>query len=170
MAPLHEYHPIVSEIMTILTQGAYWHEVWEHEPVTTSEEAAKVRHGYSLSQGAKAIIVKFEKAQGADGKQFAMLVLPGDAKIDNRKVKQLLGLGKFSFANPEELTRVTRGVERGGVPPWGNLFALDVYADTSLSQHEKIIFNAGDRRFSIAMNYRDYVTLVQPTVVDITAS
>ncbi|MEI6326611.1 MAG: YbaK/EbsC family protein [Candidatus Roizmanbacteria bacterium] len=170
MDTYHPYHPVVSTIITLLKGGGYWFETWEHEPVTTSEEAAKVRHGYSLSQGAKAIIVKSEKPHQDTNSHFVMLVLPGDAKIDSKKVKKSLGLGKFSFASSVDLAHVTNGVESGGVPPWGSLFSLTVYVDGTLSQHEKIIFNAGDRRFSIAMKYRDYMTLVQPLIADIRVS
>lgn len=164
------YHPVVSQILQIITDNVVWYETFEHEPVVTSEDAAKVRTGYTLSQGAKAIIVKVDSRQSSVDSQFVMLVLPGDKKIDNKKVKALLGVKSYSFANPEELAKVTGGVERGGVPPWGNLFDMTVYADHALCDHEKIIFNAGDRRYSIAMQCRDYVSLVQPHMSDITVS
>ena len=60
-----------------------------------------------------------------------------------------------------------RGVEPGGVPPFGNLFALRVIADPTLFENEKIIFNAGDRGFSVAMRSEDYRRLVNPEVVEI---
>ena len=41
------------------------------------------------------------------------------------------------------------------------------YVDKLLLENEKIIFNAGDRRFSVAMKAKDYQELVHPQVVDI---
>lgn len=163
---MRDYHPVVSQILQILTDNGVWHETFEHEPVVTSEDAAKVRTGYTLSQGAKAIIVKVDSRQSSVDSQFVMLVLPGDKKIDNKKVKALLGVKSYSFANPEELARVTGGVERGGVPPWGNLFGMTVYADHTLFDHEKIIFNAGDRRFSVAMRSADYLHFINPKICE----
>jgi prolyl-tRNA editing enzyme YbaK/EbsC (Cys-tRNA(Pro) deacylase) len=98
----------------------------------------------------------------ASEKSYVMLVLPGDRKLDNKKVKDILGTKSYSFADPDELARVTSGVERGGVPPWGHLFGIPVYVDQSLFEHEKIIFNAGDRKFSVAMKSEDYRIIVNP--------
>ena len=63
---------------------------------------------------------------------------------------------------------MTKGVLPGGVPPFGNLFDLEVIVDPKLLENEKIIFNAGDRCFSIAMKSKDYTTLISPTIVNIT--
>ena len=39
------YHPVVEKIKDLLTQRGAWFETFEHAPVRTSEEAAKVRTG-----------------------------------------------------------------------------------------------------------------------------
>lgn len=51
------------------------------------------------------------------------------------------------------------------MPPFGSLFGLTVYADPSLFENDKLVFNAGDRRFSAAIKAEDYRTLVNPEVV-----
>ena len=157
------YHPVDNQILQLIKTNNFWHETFEHEPVLTSEEAAKVRTGYTLEQGAKALIVKIDESKDT----FVMFVLPGDLKLDSKKIRQNLGIKKFRFATEEELGQVTNGVERGGVPPFGNLFNLKTYAHKRLFEIEKIIFNAGDRRFSIAMNSKDYLTIVKPEIVKI---
>jgi prolyl-tRNA editing enzyme YbaK/EbsC (Cys-tRNA(Pro) deacylase) len=118
------YHPVVRQITDLLLKHNCWFETFEHEPVLTSEEAVKVRTGYSLSQGAKAI----------------------------------------RFATVGEVASLTNGVQAGGVPPFGNLFSLEVLADPKLFENEKIIFNAGDRRFSVAMKSKDFKNLVNPKI------
>lgn len=70
-------------------------------------------------------------------------------------------------ATEEEVKKITGGVEPGGVPPFGNIFGLEVYADLHLLQQKKIVFNAGDRSVSVAMAARDYRRLVRPQVVRI---
>ena len=52
-------------------------------------------------------------------------------------------------------------------PPFGNLFDLGVFADEGIFVNEKVIFNEGDRRVSIAMYSKDYRQLVGPTVVSL---
>lgn len=156
---------MVTKIVDLLKNGGYWFETFEHEPVRTSEEAGRVRTGYSQAQGAKAMIVRVKKS-GTD-KSFAMLVLPGDKRFDFDKVKQLFGARDIRFATEEEVVNITDGVLPGGVPPFGNLFGLPVVADPLLFENEKIVFNAGDRSFSVAMKSADYQKIVGPRVVEI---
>jgi Ala-tRNA(Pro) deacylase len=155
-----EYHPVVGKITELLTHEDCWFETFEHEPVRTSEEAAAVRTGYTIDQGAKALIVRAKHP--AHGKQFVMFVLPGSARFDSAKVKSLFGFTDLRFATEAEVAEITSGVLPGGVPPLGTLFGLPVYADTTLLTNERIIFNAGDRRFSVAMQVVDYLRLVAP--------
>lgn len=159
------YHPLVNTIVELLKKDNFWFETFEHEDVRTSEDAAKVRTGYTLNQGAKAIIIRVKKIDGE--KIFVMLVLPGDKRFDNEKVKKVLHAKDIRFATEDEVVKVTNGVLPGGVPPFGNLFQLEVYADPTLFINEKIVFNAGDRGFSIAMKSKDYKTLVHPTINEI---
>lgn len=158
------YHPSVNKILQLIKDNNFWHETFEHEPVVTSEDAAKLRHGYKLEQGAKAIIAKVE---AKENDLFVMFVLPGNLRLDSSKIRKNTGIRKFRFATEEELLKVTNGVERGGVPPFGNIFHLKVYVDKRIFELEKIIFNAGDRSFSIAMKSEDYKKIVNPEIVDI---
>lgn len=163
-----EYHPITKVITDLLTKEQCWFETFEHEPVRTSEEAAKVRTGYTLEQGAKAIIIRVKKTGGE--KYFVMLVLPADSRFDSEKVKTLLETKDIRFATKEEIAILTNGIEIGGIPPFGNLFQLQVIADPILLENKKIIFNAGDRKFSVAMKAEDYKNIVRPTITAITST
>ena len=69
--------------------------------------------------------------------------------------------------NECEVVELTGGVQIGGVPPFGNLFDLPIYADPSLFENEKMVFNAGDRGFSVAMKSADWQTLTQPKIVNL---
>jgi prolyl-tRNA editing enzyme YbaK/EbsC (Cys-tRNA(Pro) deacylase) len=190
------YHPTVQKILDLLKQTNFWFETFEHEPVKTSEQAALTRPGYTLHQGAKAMIVKVypntkkiiltspltnsikssnnnkstiqDFGVGASktksyGK-FVMLVFPADQKFDSDKVRKSLNVKSLRFATEAEVGELTVGVQIGGVPPFGNLFNLDVYADPSLFLNEKIVFNAGDRGFSVAMKSADYRTIINPQI------
>jgi Ala-tRNA(Pro) deacylase len=159
------YHPVAGQIVELLRERNRDFETFEHEPVRTSEEAAATRPGYGLHQGAKAIVVKV-KAPGTEPR-FIMLVFPADRRFDSKKAKAALGVKDIRFATPEEIAEVTGGVEVGGVPPFGTLFNLEVVADPALFENERIVFNAGDRRFSVAMRSADYRELVEPRVLSL---
>lgn len=158
------FHPAVSNIINLLQAHGACFETFQHEPVLTSQEAAAIRTGYGLHQGAKALIVRY-RMQSSHA--FAMLVVPGDCRFSSRKAKQVLKTDNLTFATEQEVGRITGGVLVGGVPPFGNLFGLPVFVDPRVLENERIIFNAGDRRFSVAMQSHDYRELASPVIVDI---
>lgn len=160
-----EYHKVTSQIVEILKDHGVWFETFEHEPVRTSEQAAKLRDGYTINQGAKAMIVRVKISNTE--RKFVMLVLPGGMRFDTRKVKKLFNAKDIRFATEEEISSITEGVLPGGVPPFGNIFGLEVIVDPLLLENEKIIFNAGDRSFSIGMGSQDYIYIVEPRIESI---
>ena len=160
-----EYHQTVEKIKSLLKDNSIEFEVFEHAPVRTSEEAANIRVGYVLEQGAKAIIVRAKES--GKGKRFVMFVMPGNKKFDSDKVKANIGLVDIRFATEQEVAEITSGVLPGGVPPFGNLFNLEVFVDKTLFDNEKIVFNAGDKSYSVGMKSSDYRKIVNPTVSDI---
>ncbi|MFT7506993.1 MAG: Ala-tRNA(Pro) deacylase [Acidimicrobiales bacterium] len=166
---MSSYHPVVQQIKDLLTQSSLEYKCFEHDPVRTSEEAASLRPEYSISQGAKALILRIKKKEvpKEEQKQFVQIVVPGDAKFDPKKARHALHATDIRFALPEEVERVTDGVQPGGVPPFGNIFGLEVYVDKTLLENQEIIFNAGDRSCSIAMKSEDYLKVVKPNVVSI---
>ena len=161
-----DYHPVVYKIKELLDKHKILYETFEHEEVRTSEEAAKTRTGYSLNQGAKAMIVRVKNNN--QDKRFVMLVLPGHLKFDNNKVKQVVNVKDIRFATPEEISTLTNGVKIGGVPPFGNLFNIEIYVDPKLFDNERIVFNAGDRKYSIAIKSEDYKKATNPKIAEIT--
>jgi Ala-tRNA(Pro) deacylase len=159
------YHSVVPQILGLLKTNNCWLETFEHEPVRTSEEASRTRPGYTLHQGAKAMIVRVKRSES--DKRFVMLVFPADMRFDNAKVKALFSAKDVRFATEQEITQLTDGVQPGAVPPFGNLFNLEVVAEPALFENEKIVFNAGDRSFSLAMKSEDYRNLVKPQISSI---
>lgn len=149
---------VVDELKRFLDERKIQYKCWTHEPVRTSEEAAKVR-GVPLSSGAKALVLRSE------GK-FLMVVIAGDKKMDLKKVKAVIKSRKLSLATPEEALQVTH-CAIGSIPPFGNLFTIPVYVDKSLLDSPIINFNAGRHDTSIAMSIEDYQKAVQPVVVDV---
>jgi Ala-tRNA(Pro) deacylase len=134
-------------------------QVLRHEPVFTSEQAAAAR-GTPLGSGAKALVVKA-------GDAFALLVLPADRKLDSKKASRGLGARSLRFAAKDELLTLT-GLEPGAVPPFGSLFNLPTYLDPALAAHPSINFNAGDHATSIQLAYADFLTVEQPTLLEMT--
>ena len=158
-------HDIFHQILKVVQDAGVWHESFEHETtVRTSEEAAALRPEYTLAEGAKALIMRIKVPH--QGKKFVQAVVPGDKKFDSKKLKQAAGANDLRFATEAEVAELTGGIQPGGVPPFGNLFGVEVYADTGVFANDRIIFNAG-RDASIAMLSSDYKAVVKPVVADI---
>lgn len=133
--------------------------VQRHEPVFTSEQAAAIR-GTPLSSGAKALVLKVDE-------RFVLAVLPADRRLDNRKVRDGLGVRSSRFANREELEKLT-GLQPGAVPPFGSLFGLPTYCDPALADNPSINFNAGDHAISVRMACADFLRAEAPVLLAIT--
>ena len=55
--------------------------------------------------------------------------------------------------------------ETGSMPPFGNLYGMDVFADESLADDKEISFNAGTHRELVRMRFDDFERLVKPFVI-----
>jgi len=131
------------------------YEYKEHEEVRTSEEAAKAR-GEDIKIGAKAMILKCDE-------KFIMFVLSAAKKIDSKKVKALLNIDSLRFATPEEVLKITDCIP-GAVPPFANLFNIDLIVDKSIMENEHMAFNAGDRTKSLKILRHNYIQLLNPRI------
>nr|MCK4929724.1 hypothetical protein [Nanoarchaeota archaeon] len=144
-----------SKLKSFLDENNVSYEYKEHEPVRTSEEAAAAR-GDDIRIGAKAIVLK------ADDK-FVMCVLSAAKKINSKELKKILGIKSLRFATSDEIMEKTN-CELGGVPPFGNIFELDLLVDKSITANEFMAFNAGERTKSLKIKTKDYLELLKPKI------
>ena len=153
-------HPIVNTIRSLLDEYAILYQYMEHKAGKTSEEMAVIRKDFSPSEGAKALILMIDSGP-------IQVVVPGDKKFNNSKLKKVTGTKDIRFANSEELNKLTKGILPGAVPPFGNLFGIPVYADETIFLNKQIVFNCGERTASISMQSDDYKKIVRPIIADI---
>ena len=144
---------VFERVESLLSRHGIAFQVLRHEPVYTSEEAARVR-GTPLASGAKALVCKGQQS-------FVMFVVPADRKLDSHAVRRAKGWRKLRFASREEVLKLT-GLAPGSIPPFGSLFGLPTLCDERLGENETINFNAGDHRISVSMRYDDYIRVEQP--------
>jgi Ala-tRNA(Pro) deacylase len=151
---------VTENLLAFLRENDADFEVVTHEPVTTSEDAARVRNT-PLEQGAKALVFL------ADG-QPIMLVLPANQRVDRRAFKSAFGVKDLNMVSPDELREMT-GLEVGAVPPFGRLLGLPTYVDERLLANPRLAFNAGSRTTSVLLETSDYERLASATVARFTA-
>ena len=107
---------------------------------------------------AKTVIIK------VDG-ELAMAVLPASRDVDLELLEALLDADRVRLSGESEFKRRFPDCETGAMPPFGNLYGLDVYVDESLTKDTEIVFEAGSHHESIRLAYEDFQRLVKPVVL-----
>ena len=54
------------------------------------------------------------------------------------------------------------------MPPFGNLYDMEVFVAESLAENPEIAFNAGSHEEVIKLSYADFERLVKPNVMSFT--
>jgi len=148
-------------ILQIFRENNVCYQLYEHKPVYTSEEAAKLR-GVELKTGCKSMILKRK-----DGK-FILANVAADKKIDFKKLESLLGV-KLSFATKEEVLKTTN-CESGSVPPFGRLFGLPTFLDESVLENDFVNFNIGLLTKSVKISKQDLLRVMDPIILKFSES
>jgi Ala-tRNA(Pro) deacylase len=127
-----------------------------HRQAYTAQDVAAAAHvpGREL---AKSVVIKADD-------RFVLAVLPAPRKVDLEGLRQTLGASEVRMAHESEFASLFPGCEMGAMPPFGNLYGVDVYVDEALSQDEEIVFNAGTHVDAVRMRYKDFERLVKPAV------
>ncbi len=149
---------ICKKLKDYLDKNSVNYKVLVHPEAFTAQEIAAALHvpGKEL---AKVVIIKA-------GERFVMAVLPASWKIDMHKLKELLQTKDVRLATEEEFGKLFPDCEVGAMPPFGNLYDIDVYEDKTLSEDKEIFFLAGNHMESIKMDYADYAALVKPKIAE----
>jgi len=130
-----------------------------HSAAYTAQEIAASAHirGKDL---AKTVMVTL------DGR-MAMAVVPASRKVNFDLLRAASGAESVQLAGEQAFRDMFPGCEVGAMPPFGNLYGMDVYVSGLLAEDEQIAFNAGSHTELIQMDYKDFERLVKPKTVRI---
>jgi Ala-tRNA(Pro) deacylase len=131
-----------------------------HSPAYTAHEVAASAH-IPGKEMAKTVIVD------VDGK-MAMAVLPASSRLDLNHLREAAGAQQVAISDERKFQSVFPDCEVGAMPPFGNLYGLDVFVADSLAEDEEIAFNAGSHTEVVRLAYQDFERLVQPKVAKLT--
>ncbi len=97
--------------------------------------------------------------------QLAMAVLPATHKVDLDRLRKSAGATTCELADERAFSADFPGCEVGAMPPFGNLYGMEVFVDPHLAADPEIVFNAGSHTELIRMAYKDFARLVEPHLV-----
>lgn len=128
------------------------------ETSTATVELAAQAHGVAPGQIAKTLAFKV-------GEQPLLIVASGNARIDNRKIRDTFG-GKAKMLDADTVMELTSH-PIGGVCPFGLATNVPVYCDESLHAYDEVLPAAGSPTSAVRLSPQRLAELVNAQWVDV---
>ena len=132
--------------------------VIETDDSSATVALAAAAHGVEPARIAKTLSLRV-------GERVVLVVARGDARLDNRKAKAVLG-GKPRMLDKAEVEALT-GHPVGGVCPFGLATPLPVYCDVSLKAFDEVVPAAGSTRSAVRIAPERMLALTGGEWVDV---
>jgi Ala-tRNA(Pro) deacylase len=146
------------KLIDLLEKNNIKYTLLKHKSAFTAQEIAAAAH-VPGSELAKAVMVKI------DGK-MAMAVLPASHQVNFEHLKESTGASKVELATEQEFKDKFPDCEIGALPPFGNLYGIDVLLAESITGQVEIAFCAGSHTELIRMSFKDFKKLAKPTILN----
>ncbi|KAF0234964.1 MAG: YbaK/prolyl-tRNA synthetase associated [Prolixibacteraceae bacterium] len=146
----------IKKLKAFLDENDVKYVTIRHSSAYTAQEIAASAH-ISGKDFAKTVIIKI------DGK-MAMAVLSASYQLNFKLLHEIFGTQLVTLATEAEFKYAFPDCEVGAMPPFGNLYEMEVFVDESLAEDENIAFNAGNHTEMIKLSFKDFERLVHPRV------
>ena len=148
----------VQQLKEFLDEAGVEYMCLSHPPAFTAQELA---HHVKIAgdRVVKTVIIEL------DGK-MAMLVMPATWRIRWDRLSRILDTDFLDLADEQEFQDRFPDCEVGAMPPFGNLFGMTVYCSEVLTEQPELAFAAGTHTESVHMKTEDFLSLVQPMVLN----
>jgi len=147
---------VATKLKEYLDDNKVKYDVLTHEIAYTAQDTAAAAH-VSGKELAKSVVVSADD-------RFVLAILPAPAKVDLERLKGVLKVSAIRLAQESEFSSLFPGCDRGAMPPFGNLYGMDICVDESLTRDDEIVFNACTHVDAIRMKYKDFERLAHPRV------
>jgi Ala-tRNA(Pro) deacylase len=149
---------VAAKLKQYLDNNNVQYSVLTHERSYTAQDTAAAAH-VSGRELAKTVVIKADD-------RFVLAVLPAPRKVDLKRLQVFLQAADVRMAYEAEFSSLFPECEVGAMPPFGNLYGMQVYVDRSLTRDEEIVFNASTHVDAIRMRYGEFERLVCPVIAD----
>jgi prolyl-tRNA editing enzyme YbaK/EbsC (Cys-tRNA(Pro) deacylase) len=138
------------------------HEVLPCDPEMADTAAFCEHYGVPIERAANTILVASKKV---DPPRYAVCVVLGTTRLDvNKKVSELLGVKRLSFADGDTTVALT-GMMIGGVTAFG-IDDLPVYVDSAVLAAPQVVMGGGNRSSKLLLDPRELTKLPMAEVVE----
>ena len=101
-----------------------------------------------------------------ENKCYLMIVLPASCRVDLATLRRVTGRPHLELADEAASAALFPDCEMGAMPPFGNLYGLEVYVDACIPRNRPIVFQAGNHHEAVRIAFRDYQWAVKPFVTE----
>lgn len=149
------------KVLDVLEQYSIEYTVFQCDPELADTYAFCEKYGFSLSQSANTIIV----ASKTEPITYSCCVVLANTKLDvNKKVAELMGIKRLSFATAEQTVALT-GMMIGGVVAIG-VINMPIYIDSAVFKNEEIVMGGGNRSTKLLLNPEQLKKLPHVQIVE----
>lgn len=148
---------ISQQIRKFLENHHVKYSVINHPTAYTASQIAQSAH-IPGRQLAKIVVVKIDD-------KLAMVTLPAHVHLDLDAIKELSHGKKVKLAREYEFNTQFPGCEVGAMPPFGELYNMDVYLADSLTHQDWVAFNGGTHSDLLKINCKELLKLVHPKLL-----
>ncbi len=148
--------PVLKRLQSYLDANKIPYEVVNHPKAYTAHDVA---HTLDVPGKlvAKVVVVKADQ-------YFVMTVLPSTWRVDLKRLRDVLEARDVRLATEAECANLFPDCQVGTMPPFGNLYGIEVYVDQLLTEDESIVFEAGTYVGAMKLRYKDFADLVRPKI------
>ena len=144
----------INKMKELLDDNGIKYVTFQHSPAYTAQEIAQSAH-ISGKNVAKIVILKIDD-------KLTMAVVPASHQVNLESMKNVATANKVELASEQDFRGMFPDCEPGAMPPFGNLYEMEVFVSPALAEDENIAFNAGSHTELIRLAYRDFDDLVHP--------
>lgn len=153
-------HPVTSAIRVLREHGveftAHTYKYEEKGGTAASSRAL----GVSEHQVVKTLVME------DDTKSPLIVLMHGDKQVSTKNLARAIGARSIAPCKPEVADKHS-GYQVGGTSPFGTKRAMPVYLERSIASLPRIWLNGGRRGFLVALDPKELVRVLEPTLVDV---
>ncbi len=147
-------------ILTKLDELNISYKVFNHEPIMTMEQGKDIEKQMGVPAVKTLLLVNHHK-------QFFMVLLPADKKLNIKELAKQIGSGHLSFASADDISRLLHAYP-GAVGPLGLLFdenkEIKLIIDKELTQQHKVAMHPCENNCSLRLDFQDFIKVYLPSL------
>jgi len=148
-----------ARVQNVLENAQVPYEVLAHPQAFTAQGVAHASH-VSGWQMAKVLVLC--PAYGPP----LMAVLAASCRLDLEELEKVSGWPRLDLMSEACMHDYFPDCETGAMPPFGNLYGLPVFVDRHLAREKEMVFQAGNHREAVRVNWADFERLVHPALAE----